>query len=124
LAFNLAHYRAYPDSQSCYLGAASAKEFTVEFWPEDEKIIQRLLTSNAIKDTTIDHGFLEYMFDRPNMTGRSNFSFEFLQEVVFHIPLLAPTVQLTRMPQCLCVPGKSWKFSGKGFVTRDGMKKK
>ena len=82
-AFGLAHYRQYPDSQPGYLGGASDKSFTAEFWPEDEKIILNLLTSNAIKDTTIDHGFLAYMFELPNKTARTNFSFEFLQEVVF-----------------------------------------
>jgi hypothetical protein len=82
-AFNLACYREFPDSQSGYLGGAGDKNFTAEFREEDEKIIQRLMTSNAIRDTTIDHAFLEYMFDRPNKTIRSDFSFEFLQEVVF-----------------------------------------
>ncbi|MDR1888530.1 MAG: hypothetical protein LBQ81_04005, partial [Zoogloeaceae bacterium] len=82
-AFYLSHYRETQDSQPGYLGGVSNKGYTAEFKPEDEKIIQRLLTSKAIKDTTIDHGFLERMFNLPNKTSHGSIDFEFLQEVVF-----------------------------------------
>ncbi|MDR1890507.1 MAG: hypothetical protein LBQ81_14260, partial [Zoogloeaceae bacterium] len=82
-AFYLSNYRSCPDVNPGYLGFIDYSDNPGEFRPEDEKIIQRLLTSKAIKDTTIDHGFLNLMFNSPNKTAHGGIDFEFLQEVVF-----------------------------------------
>lgn len=53
-----------------------------EFKPADEAIAQRLLASNAVNDTKIDHGFLQSELN-PGRSPTHAVDFNFLQQIVF-----------------------------------------
>lgn len=84
-AFQLASYKECPSVQPGYLGHVDKDgnfpEDAGQFFPEDEAIIQSILTSKAIKDTEVDHGFLNFILNRPDRRG--TFDFAFLRDVVF-----------------------------------------
>lgn len=57
--------------------------------PSDEAIAQRILTSKAINDTEIDHGFLRKILD-PGYFPTHASDFQFLQQTVFAFSTLGP----------------------------------
>lgn len=84
VAFDLACYRqsegilGYHGCDYDLTGQPVARSFN----PADEAIAQRILTSKAVNDTGIDHGFLSKILD-PGYFSKHASDFQFLQQVVF-----------------------------------------
>jgi hypothetical protein len=84
LAFDLACYRQ-SEGVLRYSGCdydLTGQPIARSFKPADEAIAQRILTSKAINDTAIDHGFLRQILD-PGYFSIHASDFEFLQQAVF-----------------------------------------
>lgn len=86
VAFDLGVYRRYgpggPPDTTGLLFDLQGNPIVSEFNPSDEAIAQRILTSKAMGDTEVDHGFLRAIFN-PNRTPVHASNFNFLQHVVF-----------------------------------------
>lgn len=60
MAFDLANYRAFPNSKGP-LGDMAGHRLTFEFSAADTKVMDRIKNSDAINQTSIDRGFVDYV---------------------------------------------------------------
>ena len=86
VAFDLAHYRMAgpggPLDSTGTLFDTNGNPLINTFEPADEAVAQRVLTSKAIKDTGLDHGFLSAVFN-PGKTPVHASDFAFLEKAVY-----------------------------------------
>lgn len=60
MAFDLANYRAFPNAKGP-LGDMAGHRLTFEFSVADTKVMDRIKNSDAINQTSIDRGFVDYV---------------------------------------------------------------